>query len=41
MDELLGEFMNELATSPSCFLQPSQANIALVSETWVYFSIGP
>lgn len=40
MDELWGEYMNELATSPTCFLQSNQANIDLIAETWVYFSIG-
>lgn len=33
MDELLGEYMNELATSPTCFLQPNQANILCLRRT--------
>lgn len=37
--------MGELASSPSCTPQSSptnnQANIDLLSETWVYFSTGP
>lgn len=39
MDELLGEYMNELATSLTCFLQPKQANIDLIPENWVYSSL--
>lgn len=41
LDEVLGKFMDELATGPHCILQSSsssnQATIDL-SETWVYFS---
>lgn len=43
MDELLCKFVGEVVINPSCIPQSSptsnQANIDLLSETWVYFSI--